>query len=124
MRGVGLLRVIGVLVVVAGLVLAAVPTLVSDPGPAADTYEAIERRVWWGALAGFGALLATLRSLQPWSVALVSFLFWIVAGFLAARVIGLVLDGTDSIEQWMWTAVELAICVVAGLHLRRRRTTR
>jgi hypothetical protein len=116
-----LLRVIGVLGGAAGLVLAAVPTLVSDPGLATDTYEAIERRVWWGAVAGFGALLATLRSLRPWSVTLVSSLFWIVAGLLTARVIGLVLDGTDSTRQWMWTAVELAICVVAGLYLRRTR---
>jgi hypothetical protein len=63
------------------LVLATVPTLISDPGPAADSYEAIERRVWWGALAGLGALLATLPSVRPWSVAFVSF----VAGLYLRR---------------------------------------
>ena len=114
------LRVLGVLGAIAGLVLSTVPTLVSDPGPAADSHEAIERRVWWGALTGFGVLLATLRSVRPWSIAFASFVFWIVAGFLAARVIGLVLDGTDSSKQWMWTAIEVGICCVAAIYLRRR----
>ena len=116
------LRIVGLLVAIAGLVLAAVPTLVHDPGPAADTYAAIERRVWWGAVAGFGALLVTRRSLTPWIETVASFVFWIVAGFLAARVIGLVLDGTDSAKQWMWTAIEAAICVGAWLFLRHRQS--
>ena len=114
-------RVVGLLIAVAGLVLAAVPTLVSDPGPAADTYAAIERRVWYGAIAGFGALLVARTSLEPWVETVAAFVFWIVAGFLAARVIGLALDGIDSGKQWLWTAIEVAICVVAWLFLRHRR---
>ena len=113
-------RIIGLLIAVAGLVLAAVPTLVNDPGPAADTYAAIERRVWYGAIAGFGALLVARTSLKPWVETIAAFVFWIVAGFLAARVIGLALDGIDSGKQWLWTAIEVAICVVAWLFLRHR----
>jgi len=113
-------RVIGLLIAIAGLVLAAAPTLISDPGPAADTYAAIERRVWYGAIAGFGALLVARTSLEPWVETAVAFVFWIVAGFLAARVIGLALDGTDSGKQWMWTAIEAVICIGAWLFLRHR----
>lgn len=61
------------------------------------------------------------RSLQPWIETVTAFVFWIVAGFLAARVIGLVLDGRDSGLQWTWTAIEVAICVAAWLFLRHRR---
>lgn len=114
-------RVIGLLIAIVGLVLAAVPTLVSDPGPAADTYAAIERRVWYGAIAGFGALLVARTTLEPWVETIAAFVFWIVAGFLAARVIGLALDGIDSGKQWMWTAIEAVICVGAWMFLRRRR---
>lgn len=115
------IRIIGLLIAVAGLVLATAPTLVSDPGPAADTYAAIERRVWYGAIAGFGALLVARTSLKPWVETIAAFVFWIVAGFLAARVIGLALDGIDSGKQWLWTAIEVALCVVTWMFLRHRR---
>ena len=114
-------RIAGLLLIVAGLVLSVAPTLVHDPGPAADTFAAIERRVWWGALAGFGALLFTRTALKPWVETIASFVFWIVGGFLAARVIGLALDGTDSSKQWMYTGLEVVICVVVWLFLRRRK---
>jgi hypothetical protein len=116
------LRMIGVLVTFAGVVLAIAPTLVHDPGPAADTFAAIERRVWWGALAGLGALLVTRTQLQPWRVTLAYIVMWLCAGFLAARLIGLVLDGTDSLMQWVWVAVEIAIVAVGAVYIRRKRT--
>jgi hypothetical protein len=116
------LRVIGVLVTLFGLALAISPTLVHDPGPAADTFAAIERRVWWGALAGVGALLVTRTQLQPWHVTLAYVVMWLCAGFLAARLIGFVLDGADSLMQWVWVAVEIAIVVVGAIYIRRKRT--
>lgn len=116
------LRVLGGCVAIAGVVLAIAPTLVSDPGPAADTYAAIERRVWWGAMTGFGALLVVRTRLKPWRITLAHFVGWVVAGFLLARVIGLVLDGMDSAMQWVWTVVEVVIVAIAAWYVRSRST--
>ena len=116
------LRMIGVLVTFAGLVFAIAPTLLHDPGPAADTFAAIERRVWLGALAGVGALLVTRTQLQPWRVTLVYIVMWLCAGFLVARLIGLALDGADSLMQWVWVAVEIAIAVVGAVYIWRKHT--
>jgi hypothetical protein len=116
-------RIVGGLVAVIGLVLAAAPTLVSDPGPAADTYEAIERRVWYGAIAGVGALVVARTRLRPWRDTLAHVVLWLVGGFLTARCIGLVLDGTDSGMQWVWVGVEGALVIAAAVYLARRRAT-
>jgi hypothetical protein len=114
------LRIVGVLIIVAGLVLAIAPTLVSDPGPAADSFEAIERRIPFGGLAGFGLLLAVPARIRPWPVAIASIAMWMTTGALTARIIGLALDGMDSGKQWMWTAIEAAIVAAAYGYLRWR----
>lgn len=115
------LRIVGVLFAIVGLVLACSPTLAFDPGPAADTFEAIERRIPWGTLAGVGALLVARTKLRPWRVSIASFVLWVTAGILAARLIGLALDGADSARQWMWVAVEAALIVLAAAYLARHR---
>lgn len=117
-------RVLGSLLLVAGLVLMVVPTLVHDPGLAASSYEAIERRIPWGGLAGLGALLIARRTLRPWRATLASFVFWLTLGLLVARVAGLVLDGADDRRQWVWVAVELAIVLAAAAYLRRNVASR
>jgi len=115
------LRILGGLLAVAGLVLMCAPTLVSDPGPAADTFAAIERRIPYGGLAGLGALLVARTTLRPWVVSFASFVFWVTAGLLVARCVGLVLDGAQDQRQWMWVGVEAAIALAAGVYLRRSR---
>jgi hypothetical protein len=114
------LQWIGALACLGGLVLVLAPTLVSDPGPAADTFEAIERRVRWGALAGLGALLLVHTRLRPWPTTVAMAVLMVTAGFLVARIIGLVLDGMDSGRQWMWTGIEVAIVLVAWAFIARR----
>ena len=116
------LRIVGGLIALAGLALAFVPTLVHDPGPAVDTYAAIERRVWWGAMSGLGALLVVRTQLKPWKITIAHFVGWIVGGFLVARAIGLVLDGYDSGMQWVWTVVEIVIVAAAAIYVRSRST--
>jgi peptidoglycan/LPS O-acetylase OafA/YrhL len=115
------LRLLGGVVAVVGLALACFPTLVSDPGPAADTFEAIERRIPWGTLAGVGALLVARTKLRPWRVTFAAVVCWVTSGILAARLIGLVLDGADSGRQWMWVGVEAVLIALAGAYLVRKR---
>ena len=115
------LRLLGGLLVVAGLVLVCAPTLVSDPGPAADTFAAIERRIPYGGIAGLGALFIARTQLRPWTVTVASVVLWVTTGLLVARCIGLVLDGADDQRQWLWVAVEAAIALAAGLYVRHRR---
>ncbi len=117
------LRIVGGLIALVGLVLSCAPTLVHDPGPAVDTYEAIERRVWYGAMTGLGVLLIVRTQLKPWKTTLAHVVLWIVGGFLLARVIGLVLDGMDSQLQWVWTLVELVLCALAAVYIRTRDST-
>lgn len=115
------LRILGGLLAVVGLVLACAPTLVSDPGPAADTFAAIERRIPYGGLAGLGALLVARTQLRPWTITVASVVLWLTTGLLVARCIGLALDGADDQRQWMWVAVEAVIVLAAGLYMRHRR---
>lgn len=113
-------RFIALLLVVAGAVLVVAPTLVHDPGPAANTFEAIERRIPWGGLLGLGALVLLHRNYKPWPNAVAGFVLWVVAGLLVARLVGLVLDGADVPMQWVWVVVEAAIVVGAWVFLRWR----
>ncbi len=117
-----IVRILGALLVLAGLTWACAPTLVSDPGPAADSFAAIERRIPGGGVAGLGALLIARTALRPWAVTIASFVLWVMAGLLVARTIGLALDGADSGRQWMWWGVEAALLAVAALYLRRRKS--
>ena len=116
------LRSLGLLLVVAGVVLAAAPTLITDPGPAATSFDAIERRIPYGAIAGLGAFLVARTRLKPLLTSLAWLVLWAMIGLLFARVTGLALDGADSGKQWMWVGVEAAIGLVAGGYLWRRGT--
>jgi len=117
----GIRLAIGAALAVTGLLLVLFPTLAYDPGPAASSYAAIERRIWWGGLYGLGILLITQRQLGPWRYTAVASVFWVVGGFLVARAVGLALDGMDSTLQWIWVAVEVVIMAVAGWLMRRWR---
>lgn len=115
-----LIQGLGALLIVGSLVLVFAPQLVSDPGPAKGTFEAVERRVRWGILTGLGAFLVMFRALKPWAIGFLTFAFWIVTGYLVARLIGIALDGFDSPKQWMWVGVE-AVLIVVFVILQRRK---
>jgi hypothetical protein len=114
-------RFAGAFVALVGVVLACFPTLVSDPGPAADTFEAIERRIPWGTLAGVGALFVARTRLRPFWTSIAAVVCWVTSGILVARLIGLVLDGADSGRQWMWVGVEVVVIALAAAYLVRAR---
>ena len=114
-------RFAGALLAFVGAVLACFPTLVSDPGPAADSFEAIERRIPWGTLAGVGVLLVARTKLRPFRTGIAAVVCWVTSGILGARLIGLVLDGADSGRQWMWVGVEAVLIALAAAYLVRER---
>ena len=111
------LRIFGGLLAIGGLVLIFAPTLVHDPGPAPDSFAAIERRIQWGAVLGFGLLLVFRTRVEPWASTVAAFVLWMVVGVLIARVAGLALDGADSGKQWMWVGVEAVVAGIAGAYL-------
>lgn len=119
------LRVLGMVIGAAGLALAFVPTLLPESGPPADLFAAIERRIPGGAVLGLGLLLALQTAWRPRARAVGAFVLWMTTGVLAARLVGLALDGSDA-RQWGWVGVEVVVIAGSAALLRavgRRATT-
>ncbi|MGH1347737.1 MAG: hypothetical protein ACRBN8_39650 [Nannocystales bacterium] len=113
-------RIIGMVVVALGAVMAAFPgwfePLTGGPGPAADTFAAIERRIRGGMVLGLGLVLIARTTLRPWSVTVASLLFYVLLGALLARILGLVIEGDDP-RQWLYVALEGVLLALAALWL-------
>ncbi len=92
--------------------------LTGGPEPAADTFEAIERRVRGGMVLGVGLTLIARTELRPWSMTIASALFYFMLGALLARVLGLVIEGIHP-RQWLYVAVETVLMTLAALWLWR-----
>ena len=103
-----ILRCVGILLVVTGLVLAANPELLSNKPIPDDTFQAIERRIWWGLLIGFGSLLLFHHQLQPWMTTIAAASASLMFGLLIARLIGIMLDGLVA-KQWLNVAIEVIL---------------
>jgi hypothetical protein len=73
-----------------------------------DTFEAIERRIWWGLLIGLGLLLIFNQQWSPWLPTLLITAVALLVGLLVARFMGIVLDGSVP-KQWLLVLVEVAI---------------
>ncbi len=112
------IRAIGGVFVLAGVVLVCVPTLVYDPGPAENLFETIERRIPWGGTVGLGAFLLVYRPRKSWLLAVANLVFWLTLGALFARIVGLVLDGMGSAQQWLYVGIEIA--VAGGIYVFMR----
>ncbi|WOJ97239.1 hypothetical protein R0137_01370 [Congregibacter brevis] len=67
MDGSLLLKIIGGILIAGGVALVSNPELVSDKPIPEDTFDAIERRIWWGLLIGLGVLLQFHYQLKPWA---------------------------------------------------------
>jgi len=105
-------RVIGGILVLMGLIVTSNPEMLSDKPVPADTFEAIERRIWWGLIIGIGVLLILHHQLQPWLRTVAASLAALLFGMLVARLIGILLDGSV-MKQWLYVGLELVI--LAGL---------
>ena len=116
------LRILGIVLSVFGAVAAVVPgwfgPLTGGPEPPVDVYHAIERRIRGGMVLGVGLTFIAVTALRPWSTSVPSAIFYFMTGALAARLVGLLVDGTVA-KQWLWVAVEAAVMALAALWLWR-----
>lgn len=116
------LVVVGIIVAGLGALMAVFPSwfgpLTGGPEPAPDTFEAIERRVRGGMVLGAGLVLVARTALRPWSVTIASVLVYVLLGALLARILGLIIEGTDS-RQWLYVAVEGVLIALPALWLWR-----
>lgn len=108
MEGVIISRILGAVLVLAGIVLASNPELVSNKPVPDDTFKAIERRIWWGLLIGFGILLQFHHQWHPWQQTVSATLACLLSGLLIARLIGIALDGSVA-RQWFYVGLELVL---------------
>ena len=107
-RGRQIVRFVGVALLLVGVGFAWNPELVSKKAVPADPFEATERRVWWGLLIGFGLLLSLHRRVRPWPRTIAATCTALLLGLLAARLIGIALDGSAA-TQWINVGIELLI---------------
>ena len=115
-------RIFGIVLAVAGIVAAVFPgwfgPLTGGPEPPADVFEAIERRVRGGMVLGVGLIFIGVTAVRPWSTSIPSAILYLMAGALAARLLGLLIEGTVS-RQWLLVAVEAVVMALAALWLWR-----
>lgn len=110
-----------------GLILAALGVLAAvfpdwfgllTGGPAPDIFEAVERRVRGGMLLGLGLCFIAITALRPWSTSIPTAIIFFMAGALAARLLGLLVDGAVP-KQWLLVAVEAVVMAIAAFWLWR-----
>ena len=114
--------IFGIVLSLLGVVAAVFPDwfcpLTGGPAPPADVFEAVERRVRGGMLLGMGLCFIAIPALRPWSVSIPTALFYFMTGALAARLLGLLVDGVVP-KQWLLVAVEAVVMAAAALWLWR-----
>lgn len=115
------LQALGAVVAVASLVVAMAPTLVLDPGPAPNLFEATERHVRWGLGVAVGAMFVVNGWRRPWSVLAAWFVLCLSGGYLLARFVGMAIQGPEDEMQWVLAGVELVVCGIAAVWIRHRR---
>lgn len=116
------LRILGIVLAILGVVASAFPTwfgpLTGGAEPPPDVHEAIERRVRGGMVLGLGLMFIGITALRPWTTSIPLVIFYFMTGALAARVLGLIVDGTVP-KQWLLVAVEAGVMTLVALWLWR-----
>ncbi len=115
-------RIFGIVLAVVGVVASIFPEwfgpLTGGPEPPVDTHEGIERRVRGGMVLGFGLAFIAITALRPWSVSIPSVIFYFMTGALAARILGIVVDGSVP-KQWLLVGVEVVAMAICAFWLWR-----
>lgn len=115
-------RILGIVLAVIGIVATVWPgwfgPLTGASEPTVDLFEAVERRVRGGMLLGVGLCFIAVTALRPWAISVPTAIFFFIAGALAARVFGMVVEGAVP-KQWLWVAVEAGLMAGAAVWLWR-----
>ena len=115
-------RILGIVLALVGVVAAIFPgwfgPLTGGPEPPVDVFEAVERRVRGGMVLGVGLAFIAVPALRYWSVSIPSAIFYFMTGALAARLVGIIVDGVVP-KQWALVAVEAVFMTLAALWLWR-----
>jgi hypothetical protein len=115
-------RIFGIVLAVFGAVAAIFPSwfasLTGGPEAPVDVFEAVERRVRGGMVLGVGLAFVAVTALRPWSVSIPSAILYFMTGALAARLVGIIVDGVVP-KQWALVAVEAVFMALAALWLWR-----
>ena len=115
-------RIFGIVLAVIGVVAAVFPhwfaPLTGAAEPAPDLFEAVERRVRAGMVLGVGLTFIAVTSLRPWSTSIPSAVFYFMTGALAARLLGIIVDGAVP-KQWLLVGVEAVFMAGAAFWLWR-----
>lgn len=111
-------RIAGIVVAAIGVAASIFPDFFGPltGAPSAEVYETIERRVRGGMVLGLGLMLIGITALRPWSVSIPLVIFYFMVGALAARLLGLIVDGTVP-KQWLLVAVEAGAMTLVALWL-------
>src|SRR6056300_1214719 len=108
MESTSILRLLGVILIIVGVTLVTNPELIRNKPIPTDTFEAIERRIWWGLFIGAGCLLLFHHQLRPWWTSIAATSSSLLFGLLVARLIGIVLDGSVA-KQWLYVGIEFVV---------------
>ena len=115
-------RIVGLVLTAVGVVAAVFPgwfgPLTGGSEPPTDIFSAVERRVRGGMVLGTGLAFIAVTALRPWSTSIPTAIFYFMAGALAARILGLLVDGAVP-KQWLLVAVEVIVMALAALWLWR-----
>lgn len=103
-----LLQLLGLVFIAIGLLISYNPEMIINKPIPQDTFQAVERRVWWGLIIGVGILLMFHHQYKPWLLTLAAAGASLTFGILVARFIGIAIDGSVP-KQWFWVVVELII---------------
>lgn len=69
-------------------------------------------------MLGLGLVFIAVPGLRPWSTSIPTAIFYFITGALAARLLGLLVDGVVP-KQWLWVAVEGGVMTLVALWLWR-----
>ncbi len=119
-------RIFGIALAMLGIAAAIFPgwfgPLTGGPEPAADVFEAIERRVRGGMVLGVGLSFIAIHALRPWSTSIPMAILYLMTGALAARLLGIIIEGMVP-KQWLLVAVEAIAMALVALWLWRSGST-
>lgn len=114
-------RILGMALAILGVLATVFPdgfgSLTGEP--AVGVHEAVERRVRGGMVLGVGLGFIVITALRPWSKSIPIAIFCFMAGALAARLYGMLVDGIVP-KQWLLVAVEVVAMALAAAWLWRR----